>query len=277
MRGTSIDADTHHVGDEQLPSSNTCLCRYLTRLTPYIPLQNSLIRLPSSAASNFPRPFLSQRWTVLLVALILIDLVFGCLHVLACLDYLPDVQYNLVLDTSYAERFQYLKLGSCALFMTMAFWVKGNVFRFGFALLFLGLFIEDAFQIHEQVYRYGEHLLHIEDSPNLEGKDYWELLYASVIGLLLAAVFGLAIFRGSRGASFAAARWLFVGLAALAVFGVGVDVIHSSVEQTSTGALIPALLGLVEDGGEMVTVSALTAVAFSEATTRTHLTPPSEI
>jgi hypothetical protein len=56
-------------------------------------------------------------------------------------------------------------------------------------------------------------------------------------------------------------RQLFVGLAALIFFGIGVDMLHVMV----TNPIAAAWMGVIEDGGEMVVGSVLTYMVVKHA------------
>lgn len=225
----------------------------------------SLLSLPALGPSVRFTIGHRRRGLIATAVLLAIDALFAVLHALALLDVLPNVRFNLELDTSYAEGFQYLKLGACALALTVAFSRKGNYLRLGFAAIFAALLIEDALQIHEQVFSYGERLFHVGDTRMLAGKDSWELIYAVAVGVPLAILFGVVALSRRRGATFSTARYFFAGLAALAFFGVGVDAVHSAAQRNAVSRAVPALLGLVEDLGEMIAVSGLAGLAVGEA------------
>jgi len=87
--------------------------------------------------------------TVLLLVLLVADIAFVLAHYLLTTGVLGDALFSLELDRGYAEFFQYAKVFSIAI-MLLAITARSRVVGYGvWALLFLYLLIDDAFQIHE--------------------------------------------------------------------------------------------------------------------------------
>jgi hypothetical protein len=158
--------------------------------------------------------------------------------------------YSLSKDGGYAEIFQYVKLYWIVI-MLFALWSRTRepVYT-AWMLLYAYLLCDDALQIHERVggaiarsWGYG-------DAFSLEGKDFGELTLSAAFGLVFLGLISMTYLRSTQVAR-DASKDLALLFAILVFFGVGMDVLHTAVEVPS----VKQLLGVLEDGGEMFTVS----------------------
>jgi hypothetical protein len=119
---------------------------------------------------------------------------------------------------------------------------------------------DDMFQFHEKVGGPLGAKLGIPPAYGLRTDDYGEIAFAAALGLCaLALVF--ATFRlGGRMARRVSADLLCL-LGALGLFAVFFDTLHT-ITYFRAPALAP-VFALIEDGGEMVVVSAIAAYAFN--------------
>ncbi len=140
-----------------------------------------------------------------------------------------------------------------------------------FALFFLLVFADvgftlliadDAGQTHENVgLSLGER--HQFAAPfGLRSKDVGELLVAGTVGLVTVVVAGAGLWLGTEQCR-RISRDVGVLVIFLGVVGILVDVLH--VIAYFAQSLLAQVLLVVEDGGEMVVISALTAYAFHVA------------
>lgn len=208
----------------------------------------------------------------LLGLLIAADLGFLAMFAALAAGLTDDLGFRATYDRSYAEVFQYLKLYWIVLLMGLLAWRRGSLLAAGFALLFAFLLVDDYASLHEQ---WGEQLATAWDLPAmwmLQPYDFGEL----IVFFSYAAITGPLLLLGYR---FADARdrlllWdLFRLLALLAVFAVGVDVLHA----LSLPELISNLIGAFEDGGEMIVVSLLVWRTLQHATDRVAANPQLEL
>lgn len=209
------------------------------------------------------RASIAERYasTLLLLALMIaVDLAFILTHMLhAWSPWLDGGHYALDADRGMAELYQYMKLLWLCACMALAFWQTRGWVYLGWMALFGLLLVDDATQVHE---RYGELLatqLGLEPAFGLRALDFGEILIAAGIGCIAVALVLLTFWRGSRQAQHLSADMLCL-LCALAFFGVFFDALH-----TIAYFEMPALnvwLTLIEDGGEMIVVSVITAYAF---------------
>jgi hypothetical protein len=196
--------------------------------------------------------------TILLLALLGADIAFVLAHYLLTKGVLGNALFSLELDRGYAEFFQYAKVFSIAM-MLLAVTARSRIAGYGvWALLFVYLLLDDAFQIHEDFGGYLASRLEFAPAIGLRAQDFGELavsVIAAVVFLSLLALFYSSAAGGFRKAS----RHLLVLLVALAFFGIFVDLLHVAVKM---GWKITWLFGVIEDGGEMVAVSFMAAYVF---------------
>jgi hypothetical protein len=205
----------------------------------------------------------SASTTTLLLLLICGDLAFILLHLVNVeTRWLQGVRISLEAEGGMPETYQYIKEFWIAACMAATFWrTRVPVFAI-WAGIFAFLLVDDAGQIHEQM---GVWLGQLNVLPTMFGlrqNDVGELLFAGAIGVVTVTSVGLAYWRGSEQTR-RISRDVLLLVLALAVMGVFVDVLHviSYLQQS----LFAQVLLVIEDGGEMLVMSTLTAYCFHVA------------
>jgi hypothetical protein len=196
----------------------------------------------------------------LLFLLVLVDFLFIVLHMLHVWSpWLSSLFYSLERDGGLAEQYQYVKQVWLAACLGVAFLQRrGRAFA-GWAVFFGFLLLDDALQIHERVGLVLSQALGIPPMFGLRSKDFGEVMVAAIVGAAACAFAWLSIRRGGESSRRLSADLLCL-LAALALFGVFFDVLH-----TITYFRLPVaapVFALIEDGGEMLVVSMITAYVF---------------
>lgn len=191
-----------------------------------------------------------DRETLLLTLLITTDVIFMVLHVLHRYSgFFIDPQFSLTKDRGFAETFQYLKEGWIALVLLALTLRTPNLLYPGWALLFGYLLLDDLFALHERLgFRISRHL-GFPEMLGLRPEDFGEVTVSASAAVFLFALIGVGHYRADPAAR-SISRSLFALLAGLVFFGVVVDLIHVMLAY-------PVWLDLVEDGGEMVMMSAI--------------------
>jgi hypothetical protein len=215
-----------------------------------------------NAVADSPNPE-SQDFTAtisLLFLLILVDLLFIGLHVLHTWSpWLKSMMYSLERDSGMAEQYQYIKQIWLAACLGVAFLQRRGRSFAGWAVFFGFLLLDDALQIHERVgFALGQEI-GLPPMFGLRTDDYGEVLVAGIVGFAACVFAWLSIRRGGENSRRLSADLLCL-LGALALFGVFFDVLH-----TITYFRLPSaapVFALIEDGGEMLVVSVITAYAF---------------
>ena len=194
----------------------------------------------------------------LLLLLISTDVVFVLVHVVYANTTLLTNMYALDRERGYAEVFQYIKFHWLVLTMAGLWWRTRAPVYLGWAVVFGYLLLDDALQVHERI---GEIIAARWGYPELlglRGLDFGELTVTAAAGLLLLVLIGIGYWSSDREARNASKRVAAL-IAALALFGVAVDMLHQMAGASWTGEL----LLIVEDGGEMFVVSVACAYAVS--------------
>jgi hypothetical protein len=195
-----------------------------------------------------------------LVLLICGDLAFIASHLAHIgTPFLRGAHYSLETDGGLAEFYQYMKEFWIVLCMVAVFIHRRQVPYLCWAGLFGFLLVDDAVQLHERVGAFLGQRLRLPAFFGLRSDDFGELMVACVVAGTLALSLAVTLWR-ERGPALRISRDLLLLTAALGACGVLLDMIH--VIAHFRAPAISALLALLEDGGEMLIVSALTAYAF---------------
>ena len=189
---------------------------------------------------------------ILLGTFLLIDFIFLGLHY--HFQYETGDQFRDFLvdrDNSYAEWFQYVKFG--VVLILLGFLItkyRKREYLFWFFLFFIFL-LDDSIGLHE---RFGWHvskLLGYKDFYGLRAIDWGELTYVVVMGPLLFLFFVYSYKNGNKDYKKRTIDLtLFVGI--FLFFGIVIDMIHS---YFSGSPILGRWLTIIEDGGEMITLS----------------------
>ncbi|MBD1858298.1 MULTISPECIES: hypothetical protein [Leptolyngbya] len=195
--------------------------------------------------------------------LVLTDLGFILLHFLVFIyssrQWSPtsDVHfYSVERDRGMPEFFQYTKEFWCVLILGFIALRKRVLTYLSWMFLFLYLLLDDSLSIHENLGLYVGNQLGFTTLFGLRSADYGEILVSGVIGLCLLAGIGFAYRMGDQ-VFRKSSKVLIKSLLALVVFGIVTDTIH-----IVTPDQFNKMIGLLEDGGEMLVMSAMTAFIF---------------
>jgi hypothetical protein len=201
----------------------------------------------------------------LLSLLLLVDITFIAVHLWLWSRGQLSTQLNIEADGSIPEMFNYLKWAASAVACAYAFSRRREPLYLAWAMLFFYFLLDDANQIHEQL---GSRLVTAFDlgpALALRGQDFGELAVSLVAAMVLLGVMAVVYWKadnsdGSRRFTQRQLPWLAV----LIFCGVIVDMLH--VQISIFGSPILALIfGVIEDGGEMIAASFLTAASVRQA------------
>ena len=198
------------------------------------------------------------KYFYLLFFLVLIDV---CFLILAFLHkytiYFNDWRFFMAYDWSYGEIFKYSKeLTVLIIFLMVGFNKKLWKYLF-WSGVFLYIFLDDAFQIHERIGNVIAGALGFETLYGIRAQDFGEL---SVFGSFGAFFFIIGIMVYLRLDGFHKKIWknLFLLMVLLVVCGIGFDILNELFDDSaiSIGMFrIGTLFGALEDFGEMVVLS----------------------
>lgn len=193
-----------------------------------------------------------------LFILVAVDFMFFALHLLLKFGVLSNQMFDIGLDNSAGEYYQYTKFFSIVILLGIAYTrFKDKVF-IPWLFLFLYLLFDDIFSMHETA---GESLAKNLNLPSLfmmDPLDLGEILFSGTIGVLFLAgilLVSLSAQRRSKEISLV----LCILLCTLAFFGMFIDTLHSIVDNMHAHLWVSGSFSLVEDGGEHLTVSVITA------------------
>jgi hypothetical protein len=220
-------------------------------------------RLTDSAAEDDTTPA-----ATLLLLLVAADITFIALHLVNVeTGWFHGVPLSLEADGGLPETYQYIKIFWIVLCLASTFW-RTRVRLYGYwALVFAFLLVDDAGQIHERVGAWLGRSYAVPVAFGLRPNDIGELTFAVVVGLAMLALVGFASWRVGEQAR-RVSRDILCLVLVLAFIGVPVDTLH--VIAYFQRSLLAQVLLVVEDGGEMLVMSALMAYAFHLASHRGH-------
>ncbi|GHG79057.1 hypothetical protein [Pseudodonghicola xiamenensis] len=164
--------------------------------------------------------------------------------------------FDLGLDDVFAENFNHGLSFLVAVLMLLSFFeIRSRALMF-LVVLYSFIWFDDSSQYHERAGGKIGAALHIPVSHGLGPQEYGELLAWVIAGLCVGAVFLWAWF-GRRPGDLGVLLPFFMCFVLLVICAVVVDMLH---------AVLPAgfseLAGVVEDGGEMLAITASAGLAI---------------
>lgn len=203
---------------------------------------------------------------LVLAGLLAADLFFIWLH----FANLPLDRRDLTLsrEGSYSEMFEYAQLALIAVLLLGLWRMTRAPAYIAWSALFTVLLLDNWLGLHETFGGIAARRLLPVSVPLVRPKDLGEILFALGVAAVILPLLAIA-FRRSDGRARRVSVLLVLLLAALAFFGIGVDLVHQMGGMGENVALNAA-----EDGGELIVISALLAfvvyVSVSERQAR-HL------
>ena len=202
---------------------------------------------------------LSTRSSRLLYLFLAMDVTFIILHIIyTYTGFISNSSFSIEQDRGYAEIFQYFKQYWSVLLLSLLALRKRSLLYLIWSLLFFYLLLDDSLQIHETLGKFISDKLNFSSWLNLRAEDFGELAVSISVSLFFLIFISIAYYFSER-SSRKTSRYLIMGLCALALFGIVVDMIHIAVKSPS----LNTLLGLIEDGGENVVMSLIVCFIFS--------------
>ena len=169
-----------------------------------------------------------------------------------------DPNYSIQLERGFGETFQYLKEGWIALILVILAVRAGNGLYTCLVAVFAFLLVDDLFAAHSRAGEILGQALQLAPVLGLRARDMGELIVIGVAVVVLAIPIAVEFVRGDAQArSFW--RSMVVLLVALAAFGVLFDAVHITLLSHPSWE---AVLGTIEDGGEMIVMSLIFRLVF---------------
>ncbi|MGB5665578.1 MAG: hypothetical protein WBM53_01930 [Maribacter sp.] len=204
-------------------------------------------------ASNFNR----KGPTLLLKILLIVDILFIIGHICSALLHHFELgtfrAFMVDQDGGYPELFQYLKYLTIVLLVAKLAFDNKKYDYLPWLVLFLILFFDDAFMLHEQSGVYFVEVFNLKPAFGLRALDIGEFTFAVLAGLVFLGPLLWFYIRGSEVVkkTFFDISILF---SILLFFAIGVDMVHQLFEEYYVAY---AVIALIEDGGEMIALSVL--------------------
>lgn len=225
---------------------------------------------------NRPFPLLTAPFRTVLIWLILVDLALIALNIAAFFMQSADVisavpeMLKVTTDRALPEDFNYAKWAVIVIALLWIAlrdrWLPALIW----SLVFSMILTDDSFQVHEYLGAWISDDLRLQTTLFLFGSDLGEIMVFVAMGLIAVILTVLLLTRHGQASATVSVRY-FAILIALGFFGVGIDAVHQVISHfldgASGGKLVSGVLGLAEDGGEMIVAS------FAAALT---LAPPAE-
>jgi hypothetical protein len=198
-----------------------------------------------------------------LLLLVCGDLVYMAIHIgYLTMPGMRGAHYSLETDGGLAEFYQYMKQLWLALCLLTAFLRRRHLVLLAWSGFFGFLLLDDALQLHERGGLFLGRRFGFPAIAGLRPEDFGELIVAGAVGGSLLLVLAIAWWR-DREPTWRLSRDLLILTAALAACGVLLDSVH--VVAYFRAPLLSDPLAFIEDGGELLIVSTMTAYALDLA------------
>lgn len=193
-----------------------------------------------------------------LLFLVTIDIVFMVVHFLhKSTPILPATEFDIAQDRSYAEFFQYAKTLILSIFLWLLCYRQRSLIYGFWAAVFAFIFVDDAFELHEQIGTFLVNQFTLPALFNLRPQDIGEMLiYAAYAVTILTGCLVAHYYDRDKIVRQFSLR-IFSILVLLGIFGCVVDFMHVQVVSLSLPKVVVGMFTLAEDGGEMLVVSLL--------------------
>jgi hypothetical protein len=170
--------------------------------------------------------------------------------------------FSLETDRGLAEFYQYIKLLWLALCLAIAFVRRRHLVLLTWSGFFAFLLLDDALRLHEGIGFWLGRRFGLPAVGGLRPADFGEMMVAATVGVSLCVLLAVAWWR-DRDTMWRLSRGLLVLTAALALCGVIIDCVHTIAFFRAPHIADP--LAFLEDGGELLVISAAAAYALDLA------------
>ena len=134
------------------------------------------------------------------------------------------------------------------------------------ALIFTMILVDDSMQVHEHLGVVISRVAKLPENMLFHGNDLGEVVAFVMMGTIAALLVLTSLFDKDPASRRLATRYVLV-IAGLSAFGVAVDALHQVLWYMAEAHLAPGtpstLLGLIEDGGEMIVASVALALTLA--------------
>lgn len=221
----------------------------------------------------------SRRWFslskigLLLLGMLAVDLLFMATTLMHDWHWIEDIRWSAEHDRGFGELFMYAQELALIVLCVLLWKRTRQMFALVWASIFMFLFADDAFQMHENLGWMFAQWSQIETQGTMRGQDYGEMVaWAPFLVVFSVMVLSSHWYSDRRHRLF---LWgLYVLAAGLVGFGVGLDILSRVYNFWGHTNIV----SMLEDGGEMVVVSLMLAYLLysvsSTGTGRDAVLPP---
>lgn len=216
-----------------------------------------------------PFPLIKAPFLSILLFFIAIDVAFILVHIGGWatfrLGLTGDVAFVLRIseDRSIPEMFNYVKWLAIVVALTKVAIRDRWIVPMGWAAVFLMLLLDDSLQLHETVGILIADTLELQDDTLLEAGDSGELIYAMVMGGLVALLAVSSLVRSDPRSRQLSLTYSLV-IVAFGFFSVVVDALHRGIINAFPDyGLLQDIAAVLEEGGEMFVASAAAAITLA--------------
>ena len=200
--------------------------------------------------------------SLFLMLLLCADLAFFAFHAINTMTPFLNDLFSLEKDRGYPEMYQYLKWFWIIIVLAYISILRRSFCYIAWGLVFTYFLCDDALRIHETTGRYigryiGEYLT-LTPPFGLRLGALGQLVAAPAWGMILLPLVAWAYLHGSQTFKKMSQDMLLLILA-LVFFGVFVDAAHEAIQ---LGSKVNFILGVIEDGGEMLVASLMLWYVF---------------
>ncbi len=205
------------------------------------------------------RSFFNDRSALSFLLLLLsADIAFIVLYILQSSPmFAPNPLLELEQDYGYASIYMFIQELWIVLLVVAIFIQTKEMGYISWSALFTYLLCDDALCIHERLGSRVAQDLDLAPIFGLRPQDVGELVVLAIPILLLLILIAWSYFRGSTNFK-TITNDLLVLLSVFACFGIVLDMVHVAVKHE----LLYYILGIIEEGGEMIAISLVAWYVF---------------
>jgi hypothetical protein len=195
---------------------------------------------------------------LLLAGMLVVDLVFIVTTLFHDWHRIDDVRWSTAYDGGYPEIFMYAQ-ELALIFLCVVLWRSiRQSFAWVWMLIFVFLFVDDAFMMHEKLGAVFAEWSQIETQGTMRGQDYGEMVAWAPFLILFPILVLISHLRSEK--LYRLDLWVLYVLAASMVgLGVALDILSRLYNFWGHANIV----GGIEDGGEMVIISLMLVHVFS--------------
>lgn len=221
--------------------------------------------MPASSLLSSLKPFRQAAIVLLAIDLALL-LAYVLVYLLKSLGLVATAPDLLRIETQWGlgSLLMYLKWLMIIGLLSLSWRQLREPLLLSLASIFLFFLIDDSLAVHEQVGAQLTQHLGYHNAWGLRGNDFGKLTFWALAGGACLAVFLAGYLQSSRRTQRLGHLFL-LGIAGLALVGIGIDLLGVLAKQLDAGFLGRAArfaLRTAEDGGEMILASLLAALAY---------------